>query len=121
MLYDKKWETQISEPEIENKSWRTLLLQAADAIERDGWTRNQLYCKGRMCMMGAIEYVDSGKKNSLQYKASPEATQARVILGRYLQEKYGTSIPGYNDCFAKSRKAVLRVMRKVANREYHHF
>ncbi len=40
--------------------WRSLLLDAADYIEKNGWCQGEWYQDGRVCAMGAMTQCSSG-------------------------------------------------------------
>jgi hypothetical protein len=41
MLYDEKWNRVLAPTEVPLERWQKLLLDAADVIERRGWTRGR--------------------------------------------------------------------------------
>jgi hypothetical protein len=54
MLYDKRWE-QPAETKRKRKTWRDILLKAADIIEEGGWCQHSYHVDdGRHCAMGAM-------------------------------------------------------------------
>jgi hypothetical protein len=118
MLYDPNWkpaEKPISE--IKKKGWRSLLLRAAEAIENDGWTRKVLFNDdGRMCIIGAMHYADTGKKTDVFSKRSPTFRNAKQMLEMYIRNTYGGgSITHYNDYRAKSKQQVIKTIKAAAN------
>ena len=70
MLYDPKWQTK--------EAWRTVLLKAADAIERHGHAKCALVDGGRMCIAGAINFVIFGKAKTLEQHPDKTAAMNRL-------------------------------------------
>ncbi len=77
-----------------------VLRDAADLIERDGWTRGRNERDGRHCVMGAIEVV-------MSYRAWNDAA---TVLRRHI----GWNLTVWNDA-QKSRAPVLRALRDCAD------
>src|SRR3954453_7472319 len=62
MLYDKRWE-QSADTKRKRKTWRDILMRAADIIEQGGWCQQEYYTnKGSHCAIGALS-----KANGYRY------------------------------------------------------
>lgn len=88
----------------------TLINAAADYIEQHGWTRGSYERHGRVCMLGALCYVDLD--NNGVYPA--EKIIERVILARgFTTDPDKRVITNWND-EQKDRRVVIRVLREAA-------
>lgn len=116
MLYDPKWKPPVAPVKSKRKTWRTLMLQAANVLEEHGWTRHTLGNTERgFCTIGAIRYADTGNAQTDYRKLSVSARRAEIELSRYLNKvrDVPVSIVSWNDRIASS-KIVLRTLKKVA-------
>lgn len=127
MLYDPKWmppeaPVQIpakAKPKSKRKNWRTLMLNAAKVLEKQGWIRGKLHQPGvGFCTVGALRRADLGRNdrvNNATYdnKLSKSYQTAVAKLESHLD---GNSIVGWNDCKVTSSYEVIRILREVANK-----
>ena len=98
--------------------WQQILLDGADAIERDGWTRGRFYRKGAMCAVGGMAYGVTGRKNSiLAFIVMCFNPSFREALSKLKQEIDHRSVIHWNDLYANSR-TITQTMRKAANNEH---
>lgn len=121
MLYDKqRWDRELEVPIIapvvpvkkKIRTWRQLLLAAADLIEKKGWTKGDYQSHGRYCIMGAINKVALGKPSTADWKVRIVAS-ARIHLASRMMGC--GSIEVWNDSVAKSKAEVLRILRETAS------
>lgn len=105
MLYDPKWEVKLKAPMIE--SWRQVLLDAADLLEREGHCKGQFYIEGARCAVGAICGIT---KDAFTKPMEDSVSQA---IGR-LCHAVGPYIPDWNDAPDRTAAEVIATMREVA-------
>lgn len=115
MFYDPKWEKPVIEP------WRKALFDAADLLEKDGWTRIQFENKaGNHCAVGAINKVTIG--SSYDYgECNPIAKEAIAKLRAEINRRWFSLIEygrvtSWNDGMTRSKREVIRTMRRAARR-----
>lgn len=103
MLYDPRWERRVvvAQP---HKAWRTILLEAAAAIEQRGLHKGDLLgCDGSVCAMGAI--------SELTALDACTGRRAERKLVRFLKVK---SIPIWNDARYRTKSEVVAALRACA-------
>ncbi len=108
MLYNKRWEKETKQ------TWQMILLEAANLIEREGWTRGNYHDDYGYCVSGALRQIAQsvGPTTFLLHASLYEALEEAVInLGNYIDD----DIIKWNDTIAESKEQVVRIMREVAN------
>ncbi len=110
MLYDnKRWVLpQVKAKPI--KRWQQVLLDAADLIERGGWTKGRLSFYGRHCVLGAINRASGSPKASQGYGWAQWWAKWKV------RWHVGSSISSWNDRRAASGQSAVKMLRRVAGR-----
>ena len=107
MLYDKRWDEQLVTVRV--APWRAMLLDAADYIEKHGWTTGQLRrADGSVCALGAIRAVARRKA----YRGTSIQEQAVGEMNLYLG---CPSIGLWND-MAPGEDEVCDGLRRCATR-----
>ena len=88
------------------KPWQTILLYAADTIERKGWCQRHLIdVKGRICAIGAI--------NEAWYLAQT-FDMGEVVLAQEKLQKVVGPIVEWNDAKGRTKSQVVETLRYVA-------
>lgn len=132
MLYNTEWEKH-----LETEEWRTVLLEAANIIEREGWVQGQYVeysddISSRRCAIGAISkaasgisyawdcgYSGSDKTFWFTSKAAQEAYDKMMVeINRRpvwaFWRKEWTTLDRWNDHDGRTADEVVATMRKVA-------
>jgi len=108
MLYDKRWE---QPAETKRKTWRDILLRAADIIEQGGWCQQEYYTnKGSHCAIGALS-----KANGYRYTVAYGIAVGK--LEREIHDNgYFVDVTIWNDLLPwdTGAQTVIETMRKVA-------
>lgn len=129
MLYDPNWKlpeapVQIpakvkkAKPKSKRKNWRTLMLNAANVLQKQGWIRGKLHQPGvGFCTVGALRRADLGRndrvnKSTYDNKLSKSYQTAMAKLESHLG--HGNSVVGWNDSRVADAKTVISTLRKVA-------
>lgn len=97
MLYDKRWD------KVETKEeWRSILLEAANIIERYGWHQGDFGSKGLgFCALGAIK------------EASKDGTGMSTAMFR-ASRYVGGYIDSWNDHVWRTKEEVVAALRGAA-------
>lgn len=117
MLYDPSWKAPVEQkakkvkPKSKRKTWRTLLLKAADILETKGWIRGSLHSADGFCTIGALRYADN--KENIVMVPSPTCQKAEILLNHHL----GTSVITWNDRIVSSKEEVIATLRRAAEHE----
>jgi|SRR6266550_1945474 len=121
MLSNEKWVYPPVEVEIPLKSWQKLLLDAADIIEKRGWTQGVFENNLGVCLIGALHLADNG---NVKFTFKPRGFNywwARHKLNHHIRSKLqwnfsffpGLNCIKWNDNVAKGADDVTRVLRTV--------
>lgn len=104
MLYDPKW----TPPDIILEEWQTVLLDAANYIEKHGWIQGGMeHPDGRVCAFGALTHA--AKFTSGDYWVH----DGYRLAVHHLVDKVG-HIPMWNDHPWQTKEEVVSTLRKVA-------
>ena len=109
------------------------LMQAADLIEQEGWTRGHYAadadgqrcevaasCAIRFCLAGAIQAVTHGDKSLVPHDIADFAMGSLVEADGYTHpltgDPFRRNYIGWNDRGAKNRRQVVLALRRAARR-----
>jgi hypothetical protein len=117
MLYDPGWKPAIAPTEIPPiEPWRQILKDAADVIDKRGWTRGVLSSPFGVCAIGALRAVPNKRRQDLE-KAKRKLMallskrgRAHYRLGRHITDE----IMRWNDVCCHSKSEAIRTFRKAA-------
>jgi len=113
MLYDKRWE-QPTETKRKRKTWRDILLKAADIIEEGGWCQHSYHDDdGRHCAMGAMNLASNHRQTDAHGIATArlhrEVNQLELYSGEIDITRWNDLLP-----WDTGAQTVIETMRKVA-------
>lgn len=129
MLYDPKWKLPIeipAEPIIKKKkkqakkrkTWRSLILKAAEIIEKKGWVQNHLYEEGSFCTVGALLKADGVPVKDIKdefFNVSRACEIAQSKITDHLWTVYDDqNIETWNDSPGQTADKVVGVLREIA-------
>lgn len=77
MLWDPKWQVEVTRPALE--PWQKVLMDAADVIEKRGWCKGRLEsADGAVCTMGALIKAVSGAVLGGAYRTASSRFEAYI-------------------------------------------
>lgn len=109
MLYDPKW----APPEVKVEPWREILKNAAEIIEREGWTQGSYHKGGGHCAIGAINKAAMLRKSRAGINLAIDKLHGKLILNRVFSRDKKADIILWND-FNGDKFQLLNAMRKAA-------
>jgi hypothetical protein len=111
MLYDKRWEEK--KPEIKIKTeeeWRTILLKAADILEKKGWCQQHYSRRGHYCALGAINKAAGFRPSGASHLPYDPVAVAERMMILHL----GHDVAVWNDDLVDNAATVIATLRQVA-------
>ncbi len=105
MLFDPRWKAK----EVQDEAWRTMLHEAADALETNGW------CQGSLGPLGGARCAYGSIVSLLSKDARwSDATHFRKAVTS-LEKFVGGPLPAWNDAPERTKDEVVSTMRLAAN------